>query len=99
MPVWNWNADKDELLRRTRGISFDDVVYHIEHGDLLAVVPHRNQERYPGQHIFIVRIGNYAYEVPFVGDEESVFLKTIYPSRKAVRDYLQATGGDYGTVG
>ena len=88
MPAYHWNADKDERLRRERGISFADVVYHIEHGGLLAVAPHHNQDRYPGQHIFIVRIRDYAYAVPFVRGEDSVFLKTAYPSRKAVRDYL-----------
>ena len=34
------------------------------------------------------RIRGYAYLVPFVETETEVFLKTIIPSRKATREYL-----------
>jgi len=34
-------------------------------------------------------IGNYAYLVPFVETESEIFLKTIIPSRKATRKYLE----------
>jgi len=36
-----------------------------------------NPERYGGQRIFVVRRENYVYLVPFVEDEDTVFLKTI----------------------
>ncbi len=36
----------------------------------------------------VVCIENYAYLVPYVEDEEEVFLKTIIPSRKATQKYL-----------
>jgi hypothetical protein len=65
-------------------------VLHIEQGDLLGVYEHPNQNRYPGQQILVVRIGEYAYLVPFVASEEGWFLKTIVPSRKATRDFLGA---------
>ena len=32
MPTYYWDAEKDELLRRTRGISFAEIAYQIEHG-------------------------------------------------------------------
>ena len=54
----------------------------------LAVFDHPNQERYPGQKIAVVLIEGYAYLVPFVENEEEIFLKTIIPSRKATRQYL-----------
>ena len=95
MPYFSWNNEKNENLKRQRGVSFEDVVFHIERGDLLAVLEHQNQERYPGQHIFVVRIQDYAYLVPFVEGETEVFLKTIIPSRKATRDYLRG-GSDNG---
>jgi len=50
--------------------------------------PHPNQERYPGQRIFVIEIDGYAYLVPFVETEKEVFLKTVIPSRKATRKYL-----------
>jgi len=40
---------------------------------------------------FIVNMGNYAYLVPFVEDEAGIFLKTIIPSRKATRKYLEVS--------
>jgi len=86
-----WNPDKSRLLREERGIGFEEVVFHIERGDVLDVVEHENQERYPGQRMYVVDVEGYAHLVPFVESEEGVFLKTIIPSRKATRDYL---GGD-----
>jgi len=35
-----------------------------------------------------VNSNNYVYLIPFVEDEEKVFLKTIIPSRKATKYYL-----------
>jgi hypothetical protein len=42
----------------------------------------------------VVRRDNYAYLVPFVEDEYTVFLKTIIPSRKATKDYLGEESDD-----
>ena len=89
MPGYDWDPSKDELLRRTRRVSFADVVYSIEHGGLLDTIDHPNQERYPGQQIYIVRMRDYVYQVPFDRTESGVFLRTLYPSRRAFRDYLR----------
>jgi hypothetical protein len=67
---------------------FEDVVFHIERGDLLDILEHPNPERYGDQPIFVVRREDYVYLVPFVEDERTVFLKTIIPSRKATKEYL-----------
>jgi uncharacterized DUF497 family protein len=89
MKYFSWNAEKNERLKGERGVSFAEVVFHIERGDLLDIVEHPNQERYEGQRLFIVSIGDYGYLVPFVESEEEVFLKTIIPSRKATKKYLK----------
>ena len=94
MALYLWNEDKNQQLIRDRGISFQDIVSRIDSGDLVATVEHHNQERYPGQRIFIVRIENYAYEVPFLESDDVFFLKTIIPSRKATRDYLRGSGSN-----
>jgi len=75
-------------------VSFEQAVFHIERGDLLDVLEHPNQERYPGQRIFVVNIGGYAYLVPFVESEDEVFLKTVIPSRKATNTYLRRGQAD-----
>lgn len=87
MKHYAWSAEKNEQLRRERGISFEAVVFHIEAGDEVDVFEHPNQDRYPGQKISVVVIDGYAYLVPFVESEEEIFLKTIIPSRKATQRY------------
>lgn len=89
MKYFSWSSEKNESLKRERGVSFEEVVFHIERGDLLDVMEHPNQERYPRQQIFVVNIDNYAYLVPFVESGTEVFLKTIIPSRRATNTYLR----------
>ena len=57
--------------------------------DILDVYDHPNQERYSGKQFFVVRVDDYVYLVPFIEQDGQVFLKTIIPSRKAKRKYLQ----------
>ena len=83
-----WNVEKDESLRKERGISFEEIVYHIEQGDVADILEHPNQKRYPGQRILVVIVDEYAYLVPCIETKEEVFLKTIIPSRKATKEYL-----------
>ena len=85
---FNWNSEKNEQLRTDRGISFEEILFHIENGDVLDILQHPNQEKYGGQRIFVVEVNEYVHFVPFVEDETEVFLKTIIPSRKATKKYL-----------
>jgi uncharacterized DUF497 family protein len=85
---FNWNAEKNEQLRLERGISFEEILFHIERGDVLEILTHPNRAKYEGQKIFVVLVGDYVHLVPFVEDDSEVFLKTIIPSRKATKEYL-----------
>ena len=80
-----WNPAKNEKLKRERGATFEEVVYHIEQGDVIDITEHPNQTRYPGQQIYVIRMHEYIYLVPFIETEDEIFLKTIIPSRKAVK--------------
>jgi uncharacterized DUF497 family protein len=87
--LFDWSDEKIEWLRNERrGVSFEEVVYHLTHGGLLDTIEHPNQEQYPGQRIFIVDVDGYACLVPFVEDDETIFMKTIIPSRKMTKRYL-----------
>ena len=86
---FRWDAEKNDWLKATRGISFEEVTFHIEHGGLLETAEHPNKARYPNQKMFTVKINNYIYLVPFVEEDATVFLKTIIPSRKATKKYLR----------
>lgn len=88
MKYFDWDAKKNQTLKEERDIGFEEVVIAIEEGRLLAVLVHHNQRRYPNQKIFAVMVEEYAYLVPFVEDEEKIFLKTIIPSRKATQEYI-----------
>lgn len=87
MKIISWDPAKNAVLRAERGVSFEDVVLHIQAGDILETYDHPNQSRYPGQQVHAIRMDEYVYLVPFVESEEEVFLKTIIPSRKATKQY------------
>jgi uncharacterized DUF497 family protein len=92
MAVYDWDDAKNAQLKDERGIGFEEVLTAIDAGMLLGAITHPNRGRYPKQRIFIVKIGDYAYSVPYVPAEEN-FLKTIYPSRKFTKKYI-GNGGD-----
>ncbi len=85
--TFRWDSRKNEQLKADRGVSFEDVVLAIETGGLLDIVEHPNSTRYPNQGVFVVAMSSYVYLVPHVEEAEYVFLKTIIPSRKAMREY------------
>ena len=86
--AFNWSMEKNRTLIEQQGISFEGVVSAIEQGGLVDVLEHPNQDRYPGQLIYVVEVEEYLHLVLFVIEGDGVrFLKTIIPSRKATRDY------------
>jgi len=85
---FEWNEEKNEILKKTRGISFEDVINALNSGNLLESTDHSNKNKYPNQKMFTVKIKEYAYLVPYIEDEDKRFLKTIFPSRKATKKYL-----------
>ena len=84
-----WNSEKNEWLLRNRGVCFEDILFYLEQGGLLDDVTHPNPEQYEHQRMLVVDIENYAYLVPYVEKEAEIFLKTIFPSRKATKKYLK----------
>lgn len=91
MKRFDWDTDKNKKLIKERNISFEEVVVFIEQGQVLDIVDNPNPE-YRHQRMFVLDIGGYVYLVPFAETSESYFLKTIFPSRKATKEYLQ--GGE-----
>lgn len=89
MKPFRWNHVKNEMLKIERSISFEEIVLAIEAGGLLDELCHPNSNKYPNQSVLVVALDEYAYLVPYVEEADYYFLKTIIPSRKATRDYLQ----------
>lgn len=88
MKPFRWNAGKNETLKAERSVSFERIVVAIESGELLDILAHPNQVKYPRQRVLVVSCDGYVYLVPYVEEEDYFFLKTVIPSRKATRDYL-----------
>ena len=87
----SWDPEKNRKLIEERGISFEDVVFCLQSGGLLDDVTHPNTEKYPHQRVLVVAVEEYAYLIPYVEDEQEIFLKTVIPSRKATNQYLGGT--------
>lgn len=88
MKAFRWNEEKNRQLQSERGVSFEQVLQAIAADHLLDVIEHPNQARYPSQRIFIIELNQYVYLVPFVENDQAIFLKTIIPSRKLKKQYL-----------
>ena len=78
-----YSYEKNELLKKERGIGFEDVILSLENGDLLDDISHPNQDIF----IIFIKIKDYVYLVPYVETEDEIFFKTIIPSRKMNKKY------------
>nr|VFJ52895.1 MAG: hypothetical protein BECKFM1743A_GA0114220_101074 [Candidatus Kentron sp. FM]VFJ54952.1 MAG: hypothetical protein BECKFM1743C_GA0114222_101484 [Candidatus Kentron sp. FM]VFK09922.1 MAG: hypothetical protein BECKFM1743B_GA0114221_101206 [Candidatus Kentron sp. FM] len=87
MKPYRWNSDKDDWLRRERGIGFSDIIDSIESGNLLDDIENPGSN-YPHQRMYVVELCGYAVVVPYVECEDEIFLKTAFYSRKAKQKYL-----------
>lgn len=92
---YEWNSEKNEWLKEERNISFEEVIFHLSLGNVWREAEHPDQINYPGQRIYFVVINDYVYLVPHVAGRESIFLKTIIPSRKATKMYKKEMEGKH----
>ena len=93
MKVYSWNPEKNELLQKERGVSFEEIVLNIQLGNEVAIYDHPNTKKYSNQKVSVVLIEDYAYLVPYVENKDQIFLKTIIPSRKATKQYVGDDNG------
>jgi len=86
--VFNWSNEKNIELKKTRNISFEEIVISIENSDILDVLIN-SSPKYKNQIVIIVKYEDYAYVVPAIKTGDEYFLKTIFPSRKYTNKYLK----------
>ena len=60
------NPEKNKILFKERGISFEDIQSCIDAGNVVDIIDHHNQEIYSHQSIILVNRNNYIYAVPFI---------------------------------
>lgn len=77
-----WDEKKNDLLKRTRGVSFEDFEYSIHNQKYILDMPHYNKDRYPNQRIFCIFFNEYIYCIPYEENEYQIRLITIFASRK-----------------
>lgn len=71
----SWNSEKNELLKRTRGVSFEDII----NAKLIGIKKHHRRKN---QKLMLFEYNHYIWIVPYVEDDDHIFLKTLFPSRK-----------------
>ena len=77
-----WNLLKSERLKKTRGVSFEEIL-----GTKLIAVK-RNPKR-KKQKIMLFLYKKYVWVVPFVENDKEIFLKTLFPSRQYTKLYKE----------
>jgi len=80
--TFDFDNEKNELLYRKRGVTFQMVIASIADNGILLDFDHPNQQKYSKQKVLVVEIEGYTYCVPYVVNGSTWFLKTIYPSRR-----------------
>jgi uncharacterized DUF497 family protein len=85
--IFDWDPEKNEKIKRERGISFEEIALLLGAGSVWAVAKHWNTEKYPNQRIFLIPIDGRIIAVPFLRDKDRFFLKTAFPSRKMTKLY------------
>ena len=75
-----WSPLKSERLKKTRGVSFEEIIK----AKFVGIREHPIKQT---QKILVYEYQGYLWAVPFVVDGEVIFLKTIYPSRKLMKIY------------
>jgi uncharacterized DUF497 family protein len=83
---FNYNHEKNIKLIQERGIGFEEIIELIANKNLIKIVNHHNQVEYPNQKIMYVRYIDKVYLIPYIKESYgTLFLKTIYQSRKATK--------------
>ena len=85
--IFDWDPEKNEKIKRERGVSFVEIALLLGAGRVWAVTKHWNTEKYPNQRIFLIPIDGRIIAVPFVQDKDRIFLKTAFPSKKMTKLY------------
>ncbi len=86
--IFTWSKEKNNLLKNwERKISFEMVIWAIENDQILDIIENPSWN-YDNQKCYIININDYVYLVPFVEQWNEKFLKTIFPSRKHKKYYL-----------
>ena len=77
-----WDIVKSERLKRTRGVSFEEML----EAKLVAIRKHPKRIK---QNIMLFSYKRYIWVVPYAEEKNIIFFKTLYPSRKYTKQYKE----------
>lgn len=83
-----YSSAKDAWLKAKRGIGFERIIDCLQ-SQGMRVADNPNQDKYPGEHVFVLEIEGYVWLVPYHEEGDKIFLKTAFPSRKANKRYAR----------
>ena len=87
---FKYSHEKNALLLKEREIGFEEIIESIDNGNLIKIMNHHDRKKYPNQYILYVVCLGKVYLVPCVKEKrDTLFLKTLYPSRKATKELLK----------
>lgn len=89
MVQYDYNKEKDRLVRLRHGVSFKDIIQEIKRKRVLKRISHPNKTKYSNQKLYIIEIKGYAIVVPHVEQGDTIFLKTLFPSRKYTKKFIK----------
>jgi hypothetical protein len=75
-----WNKLKSERLKQVRGVSFEKILKEKQ----IAIRPHPKKT---SQRLLLFERRGYIGVVPFVTDEQEIFLKTLFQDRRFTKLY------------
>lgn len=80
MKEFRWDNEKNETLKQVRGVSFENIIQ----SNYLGIERHLSRKN---QMVMLFEHEKYVWVVPCVIEEDYVFLKTAFPSRKYTNRY------------
>lgn len=81
MPI-RWDPIKSALLKRTRGVSFEEILQ----AKFVGTEAHPKKSH---QKLMLFELNRYIWTVPYVTKGDEIFLKTLFPSREYTKKWLR----------
>lgn len=82
MKIVKWDLEKAKFIKETRNIDFEYIATMIAEGEFLGILKVPSREN---QKIFILEYESYIVCVPFVENEQEIFIKPAYKNRKLMK--------------
>ncbi len=91
--MFYFSEEKNQWLKKNREISFEEVIFFIENGEVADIIANPNSKKYKDQLAYVIEINDYYHVVPFIEQDDGIFLKTIMKNRDVDKKYRELENG------